>query len=181
LNPQQRTARFDAQVLAHLDAAYTLARWITRDEALARDAVQDACLRAFRAFESIAGPNPKAWFLAVVRNACIDLLRRRRGPAEEEAFDDDVHGHADGPGGSAGATPEDIAERASDAQWLHACIDGLPPDYREVIVLRELEELSYREISTVVDIPIGTVMSRLARARDLLQQRMVPARKRGQR
>ena len=168
----QRSARFEEQVLAHLDSAYNLARWITRDPGMARDAVQEGSLRAFRAFDQMQGPNAQAWFLAVIRNTCLDLLRERRGRAVEEEYDDERHGGGASSGGDGAMTPEEIAERASDARWLRGCIDALPREYREVIVLRELEELSYKEISAIVDIPIGTLMSRLARARDLLQRRM---------
>jgi len=165
----------------HLDSAYNLARWITRDTATARDAVQDGCLRAFRAFDQMQGPNARSWFLAVIRNACLDLLREQRSRAVEEEYDEDLHGSRVAADGGGAITPEDIAARASDAQWLRNCIDALPRDYREVIVLRELEELSYKEISAIVDIPIGTVMSRLARGRDLLQQRMLFAHRRSRR
>ena len=175
-----RAARFEQQVLVHLDSAYNLARWITRDDAAARDAVQDGCLQAFVGFDRMHGGNARAWFLTVVRNACIDVLRKRRGHGIEDEYVDDLHGGEANAAGNA-LTPEDIAVRASDAEWLRGCIDGLPRDYREVIVLRELEELSYKEIGAIVDIPIGTVMSRLARARDLLQQRMLVARERSQR
>jgi RNA polymerase sigma-70 factor (ECF subfamily) len=165
----------------HLDSAYNLARWITRDSGTARDAVQDGCLRAFRAFDQMQGPKARSWFLAVIRNACIDLLREQRGRAVEEEYDEDLHGGAIASKSGGAITPEEIAARASDARWLHGCIDALPREYREVIVLRELEELSYKEISEIVDIPIGTVMSRLARGRDLLQQRMLFADKRSRR
>lgn len=181
LTNRQMTARFEEQVLVHLDSAYNVARWITRDAVTAEDAVQDGCLRAFRAFDQMQGPNARSWFLAVIRNACIDLLRERRGHAVEEEYDEDLHGSGVVPGGSGAMTPEDIAARTSDASWLRGCIDALPREYREVIVLRELEELSYKEISAVVDIPIGTVMSRLARGRDLLKQRMLFAHKRSRR
>ena len=180
MTDRQRTARFEEQVLAHLDSAYNLARWITRDAGTARDAVQDGCLRAFRAFDQMQGPNARSWFLAVIRNACLDLLREQRGRAVEEQYDDELHGSGIAPGGGGAITPEDIVARASDARWLRGCIDALPREYREVIVLRELEELSYKEISAIVDIPIGTVMSRLARGRDLLQQRVLRAHKRSQ-
>ena len=181
MNESQRTARFEEQVLVHLDSAYNLARWITRDDVAARDAVQDGCLQAFLAFDQMHGSNARAWFLAVIRNTCIDLLRKRRGQFVEDEYVEDLHGGGDALNAAAAVTPEDIAARASDAQWLRACIDGLPRNYREVIVLRELEELSYKEISAIVEIPIGTVMSRLARGRDLLQQRMLFAYKQSQR
>ena len=144
---------------------------------MARDAVQDGCLRAFRAFDRMQGPNARSWFLAVIRNTCIDLLREQRVRATEEEYDDDVHGTEAAPDGGGAMTPEDIVARASDARWLRGCIDALPREYREVVVLRELEELSYKEIGAIVDIPIGTVMSRLSRGRDLLQKRMLFAHK----
>ena len=165
----------------HLDSAYNLARWLTRDAGLANDAVQDGCLRAFRAFDQMHGPNASGWFLAVIRNACIDLLREKRDRAIEEEYDEDVHGSAYGPGSGEVVTPEDIAARASDAQWLRGCIEALPREFREVIVLRELEEMSYKEISAVADIPIGTVMSRLSRGRELLQRRLQVEHKRSRR
>jgi RNA polymerase sigma factor (sigma-70 family) len=109
---KEQAARFEAQILVHLDAAYSLARWIMRDTAAASDAVQDGCLRAFRAFDQMQGPNPRAWFLAVIRNACMDLLRKQRERAIEDEYDDDLHGGA-GPQAAGGAiTPEDIAARA---------------------------------------------------------------------
>jgi RNA polymerase sigma factor (sigma-70 family) len=178
LTDRQRAARFEEQILVHLDSAYNLAKWITRDAVTARDAVQDGCLRAFRAFDQMQGPNARAWFLAIIRHACIDLLREQRGHGVEEEYDEDLHGSGIAREGGGAITPEDIAVQASDARWLRGCIDALPRDYREVIVLRELEELSYKEISAIVDIPIGTVMSRLARGRALLQQRMVCSHKR---
>jgi RNA polymerase sigma-70 factor, ECF subfamily len=178
LTDRQRTARFEEQVLAHLGAAYELARWITRDAGVARDAVQDACLRAFRAFDQMQGPNARSWFLAITRNTCMDLAHDQRDRRVEDQYDEDLHGSV---GGDNAMTPEDIVERTSDARWLHGCIESLPREYREVIVLRELQELSYKEISAIVDVPIGTVMSRLARGRDLLQQRVLFATKRSHR
>jgi len=181
LTNSRRAARFEEQVLVHLDSAYNLARWLTRDAALANDAVQDGCLRAFRAFDQMHGPNARGWFLAVIRNACIDLLREKRERAIEDEYDEDVHGSAHGPGSGETATPEDIVARASDAQWLRGCIEALPREFREVIVLRELEEMSYKEISAIADIPIGTVMSRLSRGRLLLQRQLQAEHKRSRR
>jgi RNA polymerase sigma-70 factor (ECF subfamily) len=172
LGDTTKLERFERAVLLHLDAAYAFARWLTHDEAGAEDAVQEACLRAYRFFESQHGASPRAWFMAIVRNACLDWIRahRRKG---EEPYDEDVHG-----GEAVADAPEAAAIRASDARWLHRCIAGLPREYREVLVLRELEELSYREISAVVGVPLGTVMSRLARGRDLLQERLSRTRTR---
>jgi RNA polymerase sigma-70 factor (ECF subfamily) len=111
--------------------------------------------------------------MAVVRNACLDWIKERRGHSLEEEYDDEVHGGDT----ELREAPDAAAARASEARWLHDCIARLPREYREVLVLRELEELSYKEISAIVEVPLGTVMSRLARARDLLQQRLLTARR----
>ena len=172
-------ARFETTVLVHLDAAYNLARWLTHDEFGAEEAVQEACLRAFRFFDSLQGPSPKAWFMAIVRNACLDWLKNQRRRALEDEYDDDAHGSVAAPH-AAGAIepPESAALRASEARWVRNGIAALPREYREVVVLRELEELTYKEISAIVNVPIGTVMSRLARGRDLLQQKLLASRMR---
>lgn len=167
---------FEDTVLVHLDAAYNLARWLTRDDSAADDAVQEASLRAYRFFGAQDGPNVKAWFLAIVRNVCLDGLAAQRADAAHDAFDEELHSDGISPG--AIEPPEPAAMRASDARWVRECIATLPREYREVIVLRELEELSYKEIGAIVDVPPGTVMSRLARARDLLQQRLTATRRR---
>jgi RNA polymerase sigma factor (sigma-70 family) len=169
---------FEQSVLVHLDAAYNLARWITRDAAGAEDAVQDACVRAFRFFDSQQGPSAKAWFMAIVRNVCLDWLDARRKAGEEE-YDEETHGLAS-VAPSAGESPETALARASEARWVRECIATLPREYREVIVLRELEELSYKEIGLIVDVPIGTVMSRLARGRALLAERLTESLRRTQ-
>ena len=163
--------RFERTVLVHLGAGYNLARWITRDAAGAEDAVQDACLRAFRFFDTHQGPSTRAWFMAIVRNAALDWLQARR--LDEEPYDEELHA-----GASAGDSPESALVRAGEAAWVRRCIAALPREYREVIVLRELEELSYKEIGEIVDVPIGTVMSRLSRGRALLQQRLGEERRR---
>jgi RNA polymerase sigma-70 factor (ECF subfamily) len=170
--------RFEAVVLPHLDAGYSLARWIVRDDAAAEDVVQDASLRAFRFFDRMHGDNPRAWFLAVVRNACLDWLKERRRHAAEESYVDDAHGAPHDAASSAFEPPEIAVARAADSRWLHGCILALPLEYREVLVLRELQELSYKEISTIVGVPMGTVMSRLARGRDLLQRRVLQSGRR---
>jgi RNA polymerase sigma-70 factor (ECF subfamily) len=172
LSDTSKLSRFEAVVLVHLDAAYNLARWLTRDASGADDAVQDACLRAFRFFDSLQGPSPKAWFMAVVRNACLDWLKDQRLRGTDESYDDELHA------ASAVESTECTVARDSDARWVQAGIAALPREYREVLVLRELEELSYKEISAIVDVPIGTVMSRLSRGRDLLQQRLLESRER---
>lgn len=168
-----KLARFEATVLTHLDAAYNLARWLTRDAAGAEDAVQDACLRAFRFFDSLQGPSPKAWFMAIVRNACLDWLKDQRVRGAEEPYDEALHA-------GASESLESSVARDGEARRVREAIATLPREYREVLVLRELEELSYKEISAIVDVPIGTVMSRLSRGRDLLQQRLAGALERKQ-
>jgi RNA polymerase sigma-70 factor (ECF subfamily) len=166
-----RLEHFEITVLVHLDAAYNLARWVLNDEAAAEDAVQDACVRALRFFDTISGPSTKAWFMAVVRNCCTDVLRQRLRGGRQDEYDEDLHGGVDG---TATATPEGIALRADEVRSVREAIATLPREYREVIVLRELEELSYKEISAIVQVPIGTVMSRLARGRKLLGERLAP-------
>jgi RNA polymerase sigma factor (sigma-70 family) len=139
---------------------------LTRDAAGADDAVQEACLRAFRFFDNLQGPSPKAWLMTIVRNACLDWLKDQRVHHADESYDEAVH-----IAGTVEST-ESAAARTSDARWLHEGLAKLPREQREVIVLRELEELSYKEISAIVGVPIGTVMSRLSRGRELLQQRL---------
>jgi len=158
----ERRQRFERVVLPHLDAAYNLARWITRNDHDAQDVVQEAVLRAYRFFDGLRG-EPKPWLLAIVRNSCLSWLQVNR-PADLAAFDDRVVE----PEAPDEAGPEAQAMRAVDRRMLNDAIAALPAQFREVLVLRELEDLSYREIARVADIPIGTVMSRLARARRLL-------------
>ena len=158
--------RFEGEVLPHLDAAYNLARWLTRNPQDAEDVVQDACVRALRYVGSLRSGEAKAWFLTIVRNAFYDWVSRNR-PAEvmtnaEDALDAAVD--------FAAVDPEQNAIRRSDARALADALAALPLQFREAIVLRELEELSYREIASVVGVPIGTVMSRLARGRAMLRQ-----------
>jgi len=167
-----RRERFEAAVLPHLDAAYNVARWLLRDEVAAEDVVQDASLRAFRHFDGMQGPSPKAWFMAIVRNACLDWMRLRKHRDVEDSFDEAEHGVPASDAAGQAESPESLAIRAADLRQLHACLDALAFEFREVLILRELEELSYREISAVVGVPIGTVMSRLSRGRDRLARAM---------
>jgi len=158
--------RIEKLVLPHLDAAYNLARWLTRDGNDAEDVVQDACVRALRYVGSLEGTDARAWFLKIVRNAFYDWLGRNRPKEivhdENNAVDTAVDHAAEG--------PEHAAVRKAELQALSDAVTALPMQYREVLILRELEELSYKEIACVADIPVGTVMSRLARARCLLQR-----------
>lgn len=161
--------RFESVVLPHLDAAYTLARYLAGNDADAQDAVQDACMRALTYFHSFQGGDARAWLLRIVRNVCHDLWRRRRTHATEELSDEL----------GAGESPEDALLRGASRSALRAAIDALPAEYREVIVLREIEGMSYAEIAAVVEVPAGTVMSRLSRARRRLQEALNPAAPRG--
>lgn len=168
----QERERFKRLMLPHLDAAYRLARCLTRNDELAEDAVQEAYLRALRFFGSLRGDDAKPWFLRIVRNACYELKQRDRLPGPAVDFDEVLH-HEDA--FAAGAVvvlpvnPEAAAIARADGELVRECLASLPCDFREVLVLRELEGCSYREISDVVGVPIGTVMSRLSRARRMLQ------------
>lgn len=159
-------ARFEALVLPHLPAAYNLARWLTRNDHDARDVVQEAFLRAFRAFHGFRGIEARPWLLAIVRNSGYTWLRARRGfDAAAALQDDDL---SDDTGRADLLDPAEVLSRAQDPARVHRALEAVPLRFREALVLRELEELSYREIATVLAVPIGTVMSRLARGRALL-------------
>jgi RNA polymerase sigma-70 factor (ECF subfamily) len=159
--------RFEAVVLPHLDAAYTLARYLTRNAHDAEDIVQDACLRAVRHFEKFSGEGEttaRAWLLAIVRNVAYSARRRHRREDVTTEFDEETHSDT-----VADENPEAVLLRSAAKESLAQVLDGLAPEYREVIVLRELQGLSYKEISDVAGVPVGTVMSRLSRARARLQ------------
>jgi RNA polymerase sigma-70 factor (ECF subfamily) len=160
---------FEERVLPHLDAAYNLARWLLRDERAADDAVQEAALRAFRHFDGLRGDNAKPWLLGIVRNTCFTMLERRRDSPEDPGFDNDALDALRGADEHAGSDPAQAESRRRDRLRIDAAIRTLPPPLREVIVLRELEELEYAEIARIAAVPIGTVMSRLSRAREKLR------------
>jgi RNA polymerase sigma-70 factor (ECF subfamily) len=161
MDEANRLALFEQTILPHLDAAYKLARWLTRNQQDAEDVVQEAYLRAFRFFDGFEGGDGRAWLLAIVRNTCLSWLGRRTASRSTSIeFDEHVHRTAD-----QGENAEQVLIRNSKLDSLRACVEALPVEYREVIVMRELQELSYREISEVAGIPIGTVMSRLSRGR----------------
>jgi RNA polymerase sigma-70 factor (ECF subfamily) len=157
--------RFAEAVLPHLDAAYNLARWIMRDNAEAEDMVQEACLRALRFIGGFRGGDGRLWLLKIVRNACYSRLAANRKHAQETAFDDDLHSPA-----AAASDAETLLLRSRDADAINRALEGLPTEFREVIVMREMEGLSYKAIADLAGVPIGTVMSRLARARRRMQQ-----------
>ena len=160
----ERKRRFEQSVLPHFNAAYNLARWLTRNDQDAHDVVQDAVLRAYRFFDGLRG-EPKPWLLAIVRNSCFTWLKANR-PEDTVGFNDAIAEllPADDDG------PEVQAARNGDRRTLNAAIATLPAQFREVLILRELEDLSYKDIARIAGVPIGTVMSRLARARRLLAE-----------
>jgi RNA polymerase sigma factor (sigma-70 family) len=173
-DPQQALhTRFEATVVPHLDAAYNLARWLSGSASDADDVVQEAYLRAFRffgGFEDNGEGNPRAWLLAIVRNTWFTEWRRRVQFADSTPYDEELAGDEALPGWSeeAGADPETIAVRRDEVHLVHRALETLPIAFREVLVLRELEDMSYKEVAAVTGVPIGTVMSRLARGRKML-------------
>jgi RNA polymerase sigma-70 factor (ECF subfamily) len=165
LHEPDRLARFEQAVLPHLGAAYNLARWLTRDDHHAEDVVQEAYLRALKFFDRFHGGDGRAWLLAVVRNTAYTWLKQHRAHELAVPFDEAVHGatHAD-------LNPERLAMRKAAGEMLRAALEELPVEFREVVVLRELEGLPYKDIAGIAGIPLGTVMSRLTRGRARLQQ-----------
>jgi RNA polymerase sigma-70 factor (ECF subfamily) len=161
-----RRERFEQTVLPHLDAAYNLARWLTRNDQDAQDVTQEAFLRAFRFFDGYQGGNMRAWLLTIVRNTCYTWLHQNRAPGSDEVFDEEIHSAEF----SGGASPEIQVLASADKETLRRALEDLPDIFREVLVLREIEGMSYKEIADVASISIGTVMSRLARARTRLRQ-----------
>ena len=159
--------RFEQTLLPHLDAAYNLARWLTRDDHDAEDLVQAAYLRALKFFGGFRGANSRAWLLTIVRNTCYTWIEQKRARGQETAFDEEIHGVE-----SSAMGPASRVLREEDVQSIRRAVEDLPAELREVVVLRELEGLSYKEIAAIAGIPMGTVMSRLARARDRLRERL---------
>jgi RNA polymerase sigma-70 factor (ECF subfamily) len=164
LPKQDKLASFEEAVLPHLNAAYNLAHWLTRNDTDAEDVVQEACLRAFRFFGGFHGVDGRSWLLAIVRNTCYTWMRRNRSP-ELSVSSDDEQPEIE----STDLTPEALLLQKADTLMVRRALEELPIEFREVLVLRELEELSYREIAGITDLPLGTVMSRLARGRKRLQ------------
>jgi RNA polymerase sigma-70 factor (ECF subfamily) len=163
LPDESKAVDFDRTFIPHMDAAYNLARWLVRDDHDAQDVVQEAYLRAFRFAGGFRGGDPRAWILAIVRNAAFTWLKRNRGSDSPTEFDEKVHG-----GSSEESGLEADAVRKADGAMIRAALDELTDEFREVIVMRDIEGLSYKEIADAADVPIGTVMSRLARARGKL-------------
>jgi len=158
-------ARFEQVVLPHLGAAYNLARWITGNDHDAEDVVQESYLRALKFFGGFRGENSRPWLLTIVRNTCFTWLRQNRFSELNTELDEQIHSTDSKPG-----NPESMLLAAAQSEMVRKAIEELPPEFREVIILREMEDLSYKEISVIASIPVGTVMSRLARARSRLQE-----------
>src|SRR5256885_15801353 len=158
-------ASFEETMLPHLDAAHNLARWLLRDEQDAQDVVQEAYLRAFKSFSGFHGSNGRAWLLTIVRNTSYTLLKKNRAVDLTTPFDEEIHvtGHES-------ASPATVLEHSEDAKLIKEVMDQLPAEFREIVVLRHQEGLSYKEIADIAQIPPGTVMSRLARARAKLKE-----------
>lgn len=165
---QDAAGRFEQAVLPHLDAAYNLARWLARNEHDAEDIVQESYLRAFKFFAGFRGENARAWLLTIVRHTCYTWLKENRLPANAATpFDENVHGDIE-----SAANQELLLLQKVDIRLVREAMHELPMEFREVLVLREMEGLSYKEIAEMESVPLGTVMSRLARARKWLQQRL---------
>lgn len=167
---------FEEIALPHLNAAYNLARWLTRNDHDAEDIVQEAYLRAFRFFGSFRGDHGRVWLLGIVRNTFYTWWQHNRKQALNMPFDEESP-ELDAPTLASPDDPASILSRRDDWKMLNGVLEKLPVEFREVIVLRELEDLSYKEIAEITAVPLGTVMSRLSRARKLLSARVVQARR----
>jgi RNA polymerase sigma factor (sigma-70 family) len=164
LQRAEKRAEFEAAVLPHLDAAYNLARWLLRSEHEAEDVVQEAYVRALRFFGGFRGGDSRGWLLTIVRNVSYTWLRKRRPDELNLSLDEELHGREEG-----ARDPEGEVLRKAEVRSVKQALETLPLELREVIVLRELEGFSYAEIASVAEIPLGTVMSRLSRARSRLR------------
>jgi RNA polymerase sigma factor (sigma-70 family) len=165
MTQQTDSMKFEEAVLPHLDAAYNLARWLTRNAQDGEDVAQEAYLRAFRSFDRYQGGNMRSWLLAIVRNTSYSWLRQNRAHHPTTAFDEELHTDV-----TDSQSPETLLLKNADRQLLNRTLEELPLVFREVLVLLELEGLSYKEIADVLGVPIGTVMSRLARGRHKLKE-----------
>ena len=162
---EHELASFEETMLPHMDAAHNLAKWLLRNEQDAQDVVQEAYLRAFKSFGGFHGSNGRAWLLTIVRNTSYTLLKKNRAVDLTTTFDEEIHAF-----GHDSASPATILEHAEDAELVKQAMDELPAEFREILALRHQEGLSYKEIADIAQIPLGTVMSRLARARDKLKE-----------
>lgn len=173
----ERSRRFQQLALPHLDAAYNLARWLTGNAGDADDVVQEAFVRAFRFFGTFRGENARPWLLAIVRRTWYTEWRRRTNSREVAPFDDDLdETSVFDETSSRSADPQTLLLQGEHARLVREALERLPVEYREVLILRELEDMSYRDIAVIADLPIGTVMSRLARGRRKLAALLAPLR-----
>ena len=168
MDHQEKLERFERLVLRHLDAAYALARWFVWNTDDAKDLVQEALLRAFKSFDSFQGVDGRVWLFTIIRNLFYTSVSRR--PLDQTVFDEEVHTFSEGAG-----NPEVLLGRNMETELVRQAIEALIPEFREVLILRELEGLSYKEIAGIVQVPLGTVMSRLARARRHLRENLISA------
>jgi RNA polymerase sigma factor (sigma-70 family) len=160
---------FEARILPHLDAAYNLARWLLRNAQNAEDAVQEAAIRALRYFDTLREGDARPWFLGIVRNTCFTALERSRNRPDVVEFDEDAFQSMAAEGDDGRDNPETVLQQQHTRRRVDAAIRALSPPLREVIVLREFEDLEYAEIARIAAVPVGTVMSRLSRAREKLR------------
>ncbi len=165
LTSREKLRHFEEQISPHLKSAYNLAKWLTRSHEDAEDIVQEAFLRAFSAFGSFRGENAKPWLLTIVRNTSMTWLRRNRGAGATIAFEDTLEDPVE-----RSPDPEEGLLISCDREQVRRALEQLPLDFREAVILREMEGLSYKEISATIGVPIGTVMSRLSRGRDWLRR-----------
>ena len=172
MSEDENWRRFERLALPHVDAAYNLARWLTHNDHDAQDVVQEALVRAMRYIHGLRGEGARAWLLQIVRHTCYSWLKENR-PLERVVLDEDEDAWQDIAAPSADEPPA-VAMRKADKEQINAAIAGLPVAYREVLVLRELEDLSYAQIARIAEIPVGTVMSRLSRARGLMRVALMP-------
>jgi RNA polymerase sigma factor (sigma-70 family) len=163
--PQTGVLSFEAAMLPHLDAAHNLAKWLLRNEEDAQDVVQEAYLRAFKYFNGFHGSNGRTWLLTIVRNTSYTFLKKRRAADLTTTFDEEIHAY-----GRESVSPATILEHVEDAKLIENAMEELPAEFREILALRHQEGLSYKEIAEITQIPPGTVMSRLARARAKLRE-----------
>jgi RNA polymerase sigma-70 factor (ECF subfamily) len=168
LEEHDKLARFEQSIMPHMDAAYNLARWLSSNDLDAQDVVQEAYLRAFKFFGGFRGGNSRSWLLRIVRNAFYDWLKRNRREETVIPFDETLHDTAEETG-----APDTLLLEKANHELLHQAIAELPVEFREILVLRELEGFSYKEIAEVAGVPVGTVMSRLARAREQLRKQLL--------
>ena len=165
MDEHDKLSRFERAILPHMDAAHNLARWLTRNDDDAQDVVQEAYLRAFKFFGGFRGGDSRAWLLKIVRNTSYTWLQKNRRQELLTEFDEEIHSS-----GTEDSTPYAVLLQKADGELVRRAIEELPVEFREILIMRELDGLSYKEIADIADIPMGTVMSRLARGRTQLQK-----------